>query len=99
MIAGYRRRATEDWPRTCKRGWASAAMPPRGAAWPSQLKGRGEMATYAFASPVQPGKLRTWIHYVQEMKTTHRDEMAASRQRLGLTREEVWLQQMPDAAY
>jgi hypothetical protein len=57
------------------------------------------MATYAFMSPVRPGKLQTWMHYVREMKTTYKADMAASREKLGLTREEVWLQQAPDTAY
>jgi hypothetical protein len=50
-------------------------------------------------SPVQPGKLQTWMNYVREIKTTHKAARAASRKRMGLVREEVWLQQMPDAAY
>ena len=57
------------------------------------------MATYAFMSPVQPGKLQSWMHYVREMKTTYKNDMAASRRNLGLTREEVWLQQMPEGAF
>jgi hypothetical protein len=56
------------------------------------------MATYAFMSPLVPGKLQTWMHYVREMKTTYRADMEASRKRIGLTREEVWLQQSPDGA-
>ena len=56
------------------------------------------MATYAFMSPLMPGKLRTWMHYVNEMKTTHKEAMAASRKRVGMAREEVWLQQSPEGA-
>ena len=57
------------------------------------------MATYAFMSPVQPGKLQTWMHYVREMKTTYAAELQASRARMGLMKEEVWLQQAPEGAY
>jgi hypothetical protein len=57
------------------------------------------MATYAFASAVQPGKLQTWMQYVREMKTTHKADLERSRKRMGLTREEVWLQQMPTGAF
>jgi hypothetical protein len=57
------------------------------------------METYAFMSPVQPGKVQTWMHYVREMKTTYKADMAASRKQVGMIREEVWLQQMPEGAY
>ncbi|MEO7222434.1 MAG: hypothetical protein ABIY37_08175 [Devosia sp.] len=57
------------------------------------------MATYAFMSPVLPGKLQTWMHYVREMKSTYQADLAASRRRMGLTKEEVWLEQMPTGAY
>jgi Family of unknown function (DUF6176) len=57
------------------------------------------MATYAFASPVLPGKLQTWMHYVREMKTTHKSDLEASRKRMGMIKEEVWIQQMPTGAF
>ena len=56
------------------------------------------MAPYAFMSPLVPGKLQTWMQYVREMKTTYRSDMEASRRRIGLSREEVWLQQSPTGA-
>lgn len=56
------------------------------------------MATYAFMSKLLPGKLQTWMHYVREMKTTYKSDMEASRVRLGVTKEEVWLQQSPEGA-
>jgi hypothetical protein len=56
------------------------------------------MASYAFMSPLVPGKLQTWMQYVRDMKTTYRSEFEASRKRLGLTKEEVWLQHSPEGA-
>lgn len=57
------------------------------------------MPTYAYMSAVQPGKLQTWMHYVREMKTTYKADLEASRKRMGVKKEEVWLQQMPEGAY
>ena len=53
------------------------------------------MATYAFFTPIKPGKTDTWKQYVNEMTGARKAELAASRKRVGLTREDVWLQQTP----
>lgn len=53
------------------------------------------MQRYAFAQPIQPGKLEVWKSLVAEMMGPRKDEMAASRKRAGLTAERVWLQSMP----
>jgi len=55
----------------------------------------GKMQRYAFANPIQPGKLETWKGYVAEMKGPRKDEMAASRKRAGLSAEIVWHQVTP----
>ena len=53
------------------------------------------MQTYAFANPIQPGKTETWKGYVQEMTGPRKAELQASRKRVGLSKEEVWLQSTP----
>lgn len=53
------------------------------------------MATYGFAAPILPGKLTVWKQRAQEMKTTRKAELEASRKRANVTKEEVWLQQTP----
>ena len=53
------------------------------------------MATYAFANPVQPGKVQLWKDRVKEMTGPRKAEMAASRKRVGMTNERVWLQHTP----
>jgi hypothetical protein len=53
------------------------------------------MASYAFVNPIKPGKLEAWKGYVNEMKTTRNAELKASRKKIGLNQEKVWLQQTP----
>jgi len=53
------------------------------------------MPSYAFANPVLPGKVAAWKGYVAEMTGARAAEYQASRQRVGLTTERVWLQQTP----
>jgi hypothetical protein len=53
------------------------------------------MATYAFVNPILPNNVQTWKDRVKEMTTTRKADLQASRKRVGLTREEVWLQQTP----
>jgi hypothetical protein len=53
------------------------------------------MASYAFTTPVKPGKVEDWKRRVKEMTTTRSAEFKASRARIGLTQEKVWLQQTP----
>jgi len=53
------------------------------------------MASYAFANPIQPGKMEAWKGLVAEMTGPRKAELAESRKRAGLTVERVFLQQMP----
>jgi hypothetical protein len=53
------------------------------------------VATYAFMNPVLPSKAQAWKDYVREMTTTRKAELQTSRKRIGLTKEEVWLQHTP----
>lgn len=53
------------------------------------------MASYAFINPVKPGQVEAWKGYVKEMTTTRKAEFKASREKVGLTQEKVWLQQTP----
>jgi len=53
------------------------------------------MAALAMILPLLPGKTEAWKHWTQEMAGTHLNEFRASRKRLGITREESFLQQTP----
>ena len=53
------------------------------------------MASYAFANPIQKGKLDAWKKYAAEMSGPKRAEFEASRKRVGLSKEKVWLQKTP----
>jgi hypothetical protein len=53
------------------------------------------MAALAMTLPLLPGKTEAWKHWTQEMAGTHLREFRASRKRLGITREESFLQQTP----
>jgi len=53
------------------------------------------MGTFAFAVPILPGKSEVWRRCLQELQGSRRSEYAGFRQRLGITRELVYLQQMP----
>jgi hypothetical protein len=53
------------------------------------------MADYAFMTPVKAGKAAAWKSYVKEMTTTRKAELQASRKKIGMTQEKVWLQQTP----
>lgn len=53
------------------------------------------MASLASAFPILPGKTEQWKHFCQEMAGPRRSEYEASRNRLGVTREVVYLQQTP----
>src|SRR5262249_13598451 len=41
------------------------------------------------------GKTETWKQYIKEMTGPRKADREASRERVGLTREEVWLQSTP----
>ena len=53
------------------------------------------MASYAFMNPVLPGKVQAWKGYVKEMTGPRAEAMKASRKRAGLTKEQVFLQDLP----
>ncbi|WP_332701239.1 hypothetical protein [Devosia sp.] len=57
------------------------------------------MSHYAFMAPIKSGKAAAWKQYVQEMTTSRKDEMRASRKKLGLEKEEVWLQHTPNGDF
>ena len=54
------------------------------------------MAMYAFALRILPGKTETMKKYLQEIKTTRREEFVKSRQRMGVHAVQVWLQHTPN---
>lgn len=53
------------------------------------------MAKYAFFNPIKPNKVEDWKRCVAEMKGARNAELKASRSKVGLTREDVWLQHTP----
>jgi predicted ester cyclase len=53
------------------------------------------VATVTFAAPILPGQLEAWRRFTQEIGESRSAEHAESRRRLGLTREQSWLQQTP----
>lgn len=53
------------------------------------------MANYAFLTPVKAGTRDEWRRVVGELKGARSAEVKASRDRMGLTKEEVWLQETP----
>jgi hypothetical protein len=56
---------------------------------------RREVVAYSFAVPVVAGKTDTWKGYAAEMLGSRNSEYKESRRRLGLSKEEVWLQHTP----
>ncbi len=53
------------------------------------------MAKYAFFQPIKSGAMDEWKRLVAEMRGPRNAEVKASRGRIGLDREEVWLQHTP----
>ena len=53
------------------------------------------MAEYAFTVPILPGKTQTLRTYITEMTGPRSRELKASRKRLGMKKELVWLQKTP----
>lgn len=53
------------------------------------------MASLAMTLPLLPGKTEEWKRWVQEMAGARLSDFQASRKRLGITREESFLQQTP----
>jgi hypothetical protein len=56
------------------------------------------MATLAFVSPILPGKQETWRRFCQKLLGSRRCEYEESRKRLGIRKEQAWLQ-MAQGAY
>jgi hypothetical protein len=54
-----------------------------------------EMASYAFAVPVLPGKSEAARRLAAESSGPRRSESEESQRRVGITKQEVWLQQTP----
>jgi hypothetical protein len=61
----------------------------------SERKEIDAMASLAMTLPLLPGKTEDWKRWVQEMAGARLSEFQASRKRLGITREESFLQQTP----
>ncbi len=54
------------------------------------------MAMYAFTVPILPGKTETLKKYIQEIKTSRLDELAKSREQMGVHAIQFWLQHNPN---
>jgi hypothetical protein len=50
-----------------------------------------DTAVMMWVSPILPGKLEAWRRLYQELAGTRRRQYLASRRRLGIVREQVWL--------
>jgi hypothetical protein len=59
------------------------------------LKGENGLESYGFVQPVKPGKTAAWKKYIEEAKGPRKKELAASRKKAGLVKEQVWLQSTP----
>ena len=57
------------------------------------------MNTYLFTVPIAPGKTETFLKYVKEMTGPRNEEFKRSRQRAGLTSEQVFLQKTPQGDF
>jgi hypothetical protein len=55
-----------------------------------------EMASYSFVVPVLPGKTETVRPLSAEASGPRRSEMEEFQRRVGITKQEVWLQQTPN---
>lgn len=53
------------------------------------------MTPISFVWPILPGKQEAWRRFCQVLIGRHSSEYAESRRRLGITREQIWLAQMP----
>ncbi len=53
------------------------------------------MTKYAFMAPVKADKMADWRRYIGEIKGARHAELKESRDKMGLSREEVWLQHTP----
>ncbi len=53
------------------------------------------MKTYLFTVPIAPGKTETWKKYVKELTGARHDEHRRSREKMGIVKEQVFLQKTP----
>jgi hypothetical protein len=53
------------------------------------------MQTYAFATPILPGKTKAWLDYISEATGPKREQFKATLKRLGVRSEQAWIQNMP----
>lgn len=53
------------------------------------------MAVIAMVLPILPGKTEAWRRAMEDLKQSRWAEFIAARQRQGITRERLWLQQTP----
>ena len=56
------------------------------------------MESFAFVAPILPGKEDACMRFAQEMAGPRRSEFEASRRRLGLTTQRLYLQHTPQGA-
>jgi len=54
------------------------------------------MASYSFTIPVLPGKTEAVRRFSAEVSGPRRSEMEEFQRRVGITKQEVWLQQTPN---
>jgi hypothetical protein len=54
------------------------------------------MDTIVFASPILPGQTEAYQAFLDEMRTNRQHDYVASRQRMGILRERVWIQRMAE---
>lgn len=54
------------------------------------------MAVYCFTQPIQPGKREEARTIFEEIQNSRRSEYEASRRRLGIRKEKVWFQGLPE---
>jgi len=54
------------------------------------------MDTIVFASPILSGQTEAYHAFLQEMQTSRHHDYVASRQRMGIQRERVWIQRMAE---
>jgi hypothetical protein len=50
---------------------------------------------YVLAAPIKPGKLEKWKSMIKEVKGPRKADYAASRKKMGIKHERVWLQHTP----
>jgi hypothetical protein len=54
------------------------------------------MDTIVFASPILPGQTEAYQAFLDEMQTSRHHAYVASRQRMGIQRERIWIQRMAE---